>query len=194
MNRTELQDGKERVRRELIVPLQEVLRLKRPRRVSEGQHLAGLAELQARLAYLGPADLVALREAIVAQMQPGAAWPTPATVIQMAAAIRRPPPSDSPMVTSYMASAAGRRALAEGCHVELWRWLKSKGRPPVGDADWRAIREAADFGRRDRARLAGLRERGVTLSTGEAAQLDGYARDDARVRGLIGEAEGESAA
>jgi len=180
-----MQAGKARVLRHLIVPLQDVMRLKRPKRVSEAQHLAGLGEMQARLAYLGEAELVALREAIVATLTEGAAWPAPAVVIQMASAICRPPPDDSPMVRSYLGSVAGRDALAGGYHVELWRWLKDKGRPPMGEPDWRAIRAMAAEGARERARLAELRDRGVTLSSGEAARLDGHVRAEARVVALI---------
>jgi hypothetical protein len=185
MDRQTLREGKERVRLQLLVPLNDVLRLKRPRGVTEAAHLAGLGELQARLAYMAEADLVALREAVAATLSPGGAWPSPAVILGFAAAIRRPPPSDSPMVTSYMASAAGVRAREEGCHVALYQYLKDKGHPPRGDYDWRQIRETAEEVGRRRARLVAERDRGVALSTVEEGELARWAVLRERAEALI---------
>lgn len=185
MDRQALKDGKERVLAHLLRPLNDVLRLKRPRGVTEAAHLAGLAELQARLAYMAEADLVALREAVAATLTPGGAWPSPAVVLGFAAAIRRPPPSDSPMVSSYMASAAGVRAREEGCHVALYQFLKDKGHPPRGDYDWRQIRDTAEEAGRRRARLVAERDRGVALSTVEEGELARWALLRERAEALI---------
>ena len=185
MDRQALKDGKERVRVHLLEPLNELLRLKRPKRVTEAQHLAGLAELQARLAYMGEVDLVALREALVASLTRDGCWPSPAVVLGFAAAIRRPPPSDSPMVSSYMASAAGRRAWAEGCHVALYQFLKKRGRPPAGDYEWAAIKAEAEGHARRIARLTEDRGRGLILSTADEGFLSWHAGQAERVEALL---------
>ena len=185
MDRQALKDGKDRVRVILLEPLTEVLRLRRPRKVSEAQHEAGLVELQARLAYMADADLVALREVLVAGLTREGAWPSPAVVLGFATSIRRPPPSDSPMVSSYMASAAGRRAWAEGCHVALYQFLKKRGRPPVGDYEWAAIRAEAEEARRRIARLTEDRARGALLATSDDAFLGWHAGQAERAEALL---------
>jgi len=192
MDRNDLREGKDRVLRHLIRPLDEVLGLKRPRKCkTQMEHVAQLAELQARLAYLGEPELVALREAIIEEIPHGAQWPAPIVVLQMARMLRLPPPSDSPMVTSVMASALGQRAHAQGWHVELWRWMKANGRVPKGEAHERQLRQQAEEGQRSRDRLVRLRDRGQTLSSVEVAMLDAYARDNDRATGLVLQGAGE---
>jgi hypothetical protein len=185
MDRQALNEGKERVRVQLLEPLNDLLRLRKPKRVTEAQHLAGLGELQARLAYMADADLVALREALVACLTREGAWPSPAVVLGFAVAIRRPPPSDSPMVTSYMASAAGRRAKAENCHIALYEFLKKRGRPPSGDYEWSAIKTEAEVTARRVARLTEELGRGLILATADDGFLAWHARQIERVDALI---------
>lgn len=194
MDRQATKEGKERVRVHLLVPLQDVMRFRRPRKVSEGAHLAGLAEVQARLAAWSEEDLIALRELVVASAKSDGEWPAPAVVLGWANAIRRGEPSDSRMVRSYLASAAGRRALASGCHIELWRWLKQR-RFPKGDADWRALATEAEARARRQQILAELVARGVALSAAERAEVEAAHALDLRVRAMIPEVSiGEDAA
>ncbi|MDG3040453.1 hypothetical protein [Roseicyclus marinus] len=194
MDRQALKDGKERVRLHLLEPLQNVLRLKRPRGVAEWQHVAGLAELQSRLAYMSEIDLVALREAVASILSRDGAWPSPAVVIGFANTIQRPPPSDSPKVTSYMASAAGARARAEGFHVELYLWLKAHAGVPTGEFQLRELKQTAEANARRFTMLLADRDRGLALSSGDLSWLAWYQSMRERANALIADlTEGRAA-
>lgn len=172
--------GKERVRVGLLVPLVDLLGLKRPRGMTQGQHLAGLAELQQRLAYLSAEEIAILRETVVEGLAKGGAWPAHAVVLALAHAIRRPPDTDTGRVVRYLRWAAGQPAIAPHHLTRLYLWLKQHRGVP-GDYDWRQIRAEAEEDERWRARMLDLLDRGVALGSAEEGRLQRLNRARRRV-------------
>lgn len=203
MNGDTTKEGRERVRVHLIDRLERQLRLTRPKRVSAEDHARGLDELEALLSYMGDDDLRALADGIIATRGIGTEWPRPATVLAMAKAIKRPDPSDSDMVRSYMRSSAGRRALDEGCHVELYMHLKGYrdgrgqfvgGRPPASEYDWTSIKVRADEHRRRAIRIAEARSNDRFVSADDDGFMAWYAARRERAEALISADRSEHAA
>jgi len=185
MDRAEMNEAKARVQTVLIDPLgEDGLQLRRYKRWTVAQHEGMLADLRSRLAYLAEDELIAVREAAISTLDRNAQWPPPAYLLGLAYGIRKPPPDDSPMVRSYIRSV-GQKAYDAGHLVELYLHLKSKGRPPSGDWDWRLIREEAEKGRRERRRLRARQEVGDILSTSEHDVLESYARHMERAKALL---------
>lgn len=191
----EVKTGKDRVREVLIEPLA-ALGLRRPSGQTVAQHEAALAEIEARLWYMSEADLVALREVVLLRAQAKGVWLPAAVILDMAKGFAPPPEHDSDMVTSFMRSAAGRRALAEGYEVELYQALK-RGQPPTNGYAHKLLADEADGNRRRIARLTRARDGGEVLTTSDSAWLGWYARTRDRARALIPQGEpvgGEGAA
>ncbi len=185
MTGDDLKDGKERVRVHLIEPLDRLLGLKRPKRCrSNMEHLAGLAEIQNKLAYLGEPDLLALQYGIRATLTRAGEWPSPAVVFGFAHVLCPPPPSDSEKVVSYMRSSAGMAARAGGYHVDLYRWLKEHSGVPSGPVDLRQIKAAAEQNNRAEARLERMDREGASMTGSEAGFLEFRKRDRARAEAL----------
>jgi len=188
----DLKDGKARVRRVLIEPLEAVLALEKG--MTRARHEQGLAHLEAVLAYMDEGDLDALRQGIQETCARARTdrWPSKQSVLNAAAALCPPPASDSDMVRSFMRSRAGRTALSEGWHVELYLTLKD-GKPPLTDAAYqvlraRAVERAAELERaRDRIRRGAARD-------GDGRTVEDWTRLDGRARALIpADAEGAAA-
>jgi hypothetical protein len=179
----DLKDGKARVRRVLIEPLEAMLALEKG--MTRARHEQGLARLEAILSYMSDGDLEALRNGIEGACRTARSdrWPAKMSIEIAAAAISKPPESDSDMVRSFMRSSAGRMALAEGFHVELYLTLKD-GKPPMTDAAYqmlraRAVEKSAELERaRDRIR------RGVARD-GDSRIVEQWMRLDARARALV---------
>lgn len=188
MDAEELKIGKERVREHLIEPLK-ALGLKRKRSTTVADHEAGLDSVVNRLAYMREENLIALRE-VALGMAGGKAkneWPAPALFINQAKLLQVPPPSDSPMVTSYMRSAAGRRAREGSYHVELYLELKA-GRVPSSEWAMNRIREQARDNRRRVVLVSERQERGSAVES-DAAWLNWYRGVSERAEALVPEVQ-----
>jgi hypothetical protein len=156
-----LRDGKARVQQLLIDPLT-ARGMIRPRGMTVEAHDAVLASLRARLAYLTDDMVEALAEVVEAHAEGKNrnVWPSEISICNWARRLQPPPPSDSRLITSYLRSVAGRRALSEGYLVELFLYLKRHGQPPTGDYAMSRIREEAEENRRARIRIKARNERG----------------------------------
>jgi len=144
MRRDEIREGRERVETCLIAPLREMGLRKQRRQTAEA--LEEMFErLRARLSYMSGSGLETLREAVLRQALGKARnlWPDEATIYGFARVLEAPPVTHSPLVVSYMRSAAGRAAW-ERCEFEaaaLLSYLKRFGAP--GQYSWRQIEEMA---------------------------------------------------
>lgn len=189
MDKHELDEGKERVRKHLIEPL-ELLQLRRPRKVTQAAQSEMIDQIVNLLAWLPEGDLVALREQIL--MLAGGPlkneWPSGATVLNLSRQFGEPPASDSEMVVSFMRSNAGTQAARGGYWVELYLRLKD-GKPPRGKYDYDRLRESASDNRRRRQRL---NDNPGSVGTSDERWLHWYQRVADRARALLSD-EGKRA-
>lgn len=173
MDRAGIEAGRERVRERVIVPLAR-LGLRKRRGQTAADLAAVLEELCARLAYLSEGGCETLRETVLrlAGGERRNLWPEAATILNVAAQIEPPPDTVSPLVRSWLGSAAGRRAWARGPEhaLALRRYLKRYG-PPQADAAAAVIAaDAADM----RARVeAALRRLSADPQDGRAREIAG---------------------
>ncbi|HMR51210.1 MAG TPA: hypothetical protein PKA33_01600 [Amaricoccus sp.] len=168
---------------EVIVPLLD-MGLRKQRQQSKDEHAAMLRRLARKVSYLDRAQLGGLREAI-ARMAGGRArnlWPDEVSILNRAADIEAPPARDSRLVSSYLASRAGRSAWEEHPTVaaSLRKHLKDTGLPPT-KWDWTQIRERAAGWRRWAEELR-ARE---ALSEDEAALLGKFDAMIAKVGAIV---------
>lgn len=177
-----LKAGKARVQEHLIEPL-EVLGMQRAPRATLGQHEAFLEGLKGRLAYMSADGLQALAEVVEANGEGKRRdrWPSGMQIMKWASRLEAPPESDSRLVRSYLASAAGDRAAAGGYLAELYRHLKRFGAPPNDFAERQMATEADEAqrrlerlqraeaeGRAEPAEQAWARDRAARLARAEA--------------------------
>lgn len=181
MRRDEIRQGRERVERLLLAPLEE-RGLRKQKRQSAEQLAAMKGRIAARLAYMSAEALVTLRLAVEhgARGEARNLWPDEISVMNWAHTIEPPPETHSPLVVSYMKSAAGRAAWGR-CAFEaaaLLRYLKRYGAPR--DVSWISIREDAEEMRRV---LARARERGdaAVVAEWEARKAEVLALVEGRV-------------
>lgn len=156
MRREEIKAGRAAVETRVIDPLR-AMGLRKQKRQSAADLEAMFERLRARLSYLSADALEALREAVL-RLAGGARrnlWPDEATIYAVARQIEPPPVTHSPMVVSYMRSAAGRAAWDrdEFEAAALLCYLKRGGVPR--EHSWRVITEDAAE-RRERIERAEL--------------------------------------
>lgn len=178
---TEPRESVVRVREHLFKPL-DASGLRRPRNQTASGHEAMRARLEKRLAYMGADNLAAL-VASLERLGEGPAknrWPDEVTVWNIARQIQPPPDRIDRLLTSYMASRAGRAAWQRGPWeaVALARNLRWYG-PPRHDASWDRIANEADKIRRHHQRS---REGNDQDSVKALASLDA---ELAHVKGLV---------
>ncbi|MEM7061383.1 MAG: hypothetical protein AAF557_27715 [Pseudomonadota bacterium] len=159
MEQAEIRRGKERVRELVIAPLEADGMIRTKRTVAD--HDAFLERVERALCYMSEDGLQTVKLAISAlckacsRCKRREGWPSVQAIRSQAHAIELPPATMSPMITSYMRSSAGRRALEEGDAVAaaLVRYMRRRGYVPTrSNGGWEAIRrEAADW-RRDAER------------------------------------------
>lgn len=169
--------SKSRVRRVLIDPLVD-RGLRKQKKFDRDGQAAFLDRIATRLSYMSAPGLEALIEAVEARA--GGAhqnvWPDEISIVNAARAIEPPPPINSRMICSYMASAAGRAAFdRDPCEaVALLGWFQTMYRPPspgeAGAHTWEHIREKAAE-RRDRAAALNLRAADGTITVADRAWL-----------------------
>lgn len=125
------ESGRARVQRVLIKPLVE-LGMVRPNRMTVAQFVDFGARLQDKLAYMSEENLCGLRAALIrlASGKTRDQWPKEVTILSYAHGIQQPPSRDNDYAVSIMRSAMGRRAFAEGYHVELLNTARRFGPPP----------------------------------------------------------------
>jgi len=146
--------GSERVETCLIAPLREMGLRKQRRQTAEA--LEEMFErMRARLSYMSGSGLETLREAVLFRAGGKARnlWPDEVSIYAWAHALEPAPVTHSPLVRSYMASAAGRRAWARDPFeaAALLRYLKRAGAPE--EAGWSGIARDAER-MRDKVRWA----------------------------------------
>ena len=193
MEGIELREGRERVELLLIAPL--IARgMTRPANMRASALDEMLERLRGVLAYMAADKLEALAE-IVARRAGGKArdrWPAEVSVCNWAADLQSPPASESRLVRSYMASAAGRRAYVEGYEPELFLHLKRAGLPPKEHA----VAHLRDAAGKRQLRVDAIR---ADMAAGRASPADrqwlgGFLAFQDRVRGLVNTGPAEAPA
>lgn len=188
MDEQEQKVGRERVRRQLIEPLDRLLRLKRPRKVkTEMAHVAALAEICKRLWYLTDEDLVILRETVIKALTPDGEWPSAAVVIGWGQTLRRKPEGDSPRVRKLVRWAANKPDIDDAILPAFYRWLQDHNRLP-GEYDMRQIAGQALESARWVERMQEVRDR-RGLAPEDEATLQMIMGDRARVAAILAEAK-----
>ncbi|MGR3452893.1 hypothetical protein [Pseudooceanicola sp.] len=191
MEGEELRQGRRRVQDHLIAPLERQGMQRRPS-ASVTQHGDFLDALRNRLAYMTARNLDALAE-IVANMAGGKhrdRWPVEVAIMNMARRLQIPPASESRMVRTWLQSAAGHRALAEGWHVEAFFWMKRNGMVPNDYIRAECAREAAENAAQ-RRRLIELWQAG-RCTPSEYAEVERWHEADQRVRSIIEASQGST--
>ena len=153
-------------------------------------HEAFLARLIERLAYLDPAMLITLREIVLglAEGPRHDRWPAFATIVNLAARLRQPPDDERHIMTSWLRSVEGPRALEGGYLVELHSHLRRSPIPP-GPFDMSKIRERAADNARTRIRYGELVAAGRATPE-QSDWLNGYLNRLAYCTALV--ADGQS--
>ncbi len=165
--------GRSAVQELLIDPLTNI-GLVRPSGVTKAAHDQQLDRLKDRLAYMSSENLEVLREVIEANPAgpQGDRWPAVITILKWAADIQAPPEDEPRLVTSWLRSIEGRKALDGGYIVELRAWLR-KHRRPTNAYTLSLVREKADENMRRRMRI----EEAIAAGTAreeDRAWLDAY--------------------
>ena len=140
--------GKEAVRVLLIQRLLDA-GFVRPRGVTAEAFERQQKHLADRLAYLSAENLETLAEVLMGKPAKGYVWPAELLVMQYAAGLQAPPPMQSRIVTSWLASVEGPKAVLRGDLVELYRYVRRHHAPPQGGyAASKIAEEARDNARR----------------------------------------------
>ena len=195
MTPEEQKAGKARVLRHLIEPIAKVQRMPRPRGVSEMEHLAGLAEIQQRLAHLSFDELRIVREAVIEGVRSKAgkvAWPPPAVVIAIGLNLRLPDAGDTERVRSCLVWAVRKGVLPSEDYPWLYLWLrKNVGLP--SEYQLRQLVEQADADRRALNRIKREADEGVAMSTADADLRSRVLHAQTRVAEIVDAAKAEVA-
>lgn len=189
------QDGKEerpdgaagnrdRVRGLLLARLDEA-GLRRPRGATVEGWEAVRARLVRQLAYMDDENLKTLADLVLDHAGGRRRDESPSEIVirSLAHALQAPPFEERRIVRSWLASVEGPQAEAGGYLVELFRFLRRTGRPPLA-FDMARLREEADENRRG---VALIRER-IDRGTAQAADrqwLSAYLADRDAARRLI---------
>lgn len=114
---------------------------RKPKGLAQGDFDLGQAALADRLAYLTRDNLETLAESIV-DAAPLPNFPPERWVLDLAKSLQPPPPRASRLLSSWLASVEGPKAVARGDLVQLYRYLRDKKVPP-SDWDRKGITEQA---------------------------------------------------
>lgn len=177
--------GKDAVRVRLIQRL-EAAGLKRPKSCKTDEIFErAKRRLVDFLAYLSPASLEALADQLLSYPTGKGRdlWLPELTIRQMAEALERRPPEEAPIVTSWLASVEGPRALAAGYAVEMLRYLRKK-RSPLMPYEHRLIAEEAHRAKR-MMQLISERQRDGIDREEDKQWLAEYAADLRLVEALV---------
>lgn len=140
--------GKEAVRVLLIERLLDA-GFVRPRGVTAEVFERRKKHLIDQYAYMSPDNLMTLAETLIIKADKGGIWPSELVVRQFANSLQPPPPMQSRIVTSWLASIEGPKAVLRGDMVELYRYVRRHHAPPQGNyAVIKIAEEARDNARR----------------------------------------------
>lgn len=155
---------------------------RRPRGMAPGDFDLGQEALRERLAYLTPANLETLAESII-DVAPLPNFPPERWVLDLAKSLQPPPARASRLLSSWLGSVEGPKAVLRGDLVELYRYLRDRKLPPT---DWerKQISERSRKLHHDVAIWTERLQRG-TLSEADAAALNQYSADLADAVALV---------
>ena len=178
---------KKRVDEMLIEPIK-AMGMRKQHRFRVEDQAAFLEKLRSRLAYLSAEGLAALRP-IVEGAAMGArknVWPDLVSIVNWAKSIEAVPDVESEMITSYMASAAGRRAWerAPELAMALHGFMRRCGRPPNDYAWQHDLDKSATEMRRRVLRVRELIMSGKARPD-ELELIEAYERHKAHVEKLV---------
>lgn len=176
-------EGKEAVRILLIERMLDA-GFVRPRGVSVEAFDRQKKNLAGRLSYMTADNLMSLAETLILKAAKGNAWPTELMIMQFATALQAPPPMQSRILTSWLASVEGPKALLRGDLVELYRYVRRHNAPPQGSYVAGRIAEDA----RDNARrrvIVGERIRDGVASDADRRWLADWEADQEAALALV---------
>lgn len=183
---TKTETQRDRVRRLLIGPLQELgFRFKKG--TTDEDAARRLATLCDDMAYLSDVALERLALALRDKGEGSARcfWPERATFIAFAQMAQPRPIEDMPGLASWFASAAGAAARDGDRLVAEYRWWLMKHRPPMNDSERARISERATEWRSKAERLRDRITRGVRLDYQDEGWLQAYDADHTAALALI---------
>lgn len=177
---------RDRVRRLLIHPLEKDGMRKRHRTPDE-VHRAFLDRIADTLSYMSDVNLGLFHKILVSKGE-GAEkhfWPSYVTIRGWAEQIDPRPLDHEPEILSWFRSKAGPHALAADCHVEQYKFIQKKKRPPMAQ-ETTYILDTAKTRRDNHKRWRELiARRGEAYMADEKHAIEEYEKIDAMVRGII---------
>ncbi|APZ53731.1 hypothetical protein [Salipiger abyssi] len=176
---------RDRVRRLLIRPLTD-WGFRKPGNMRQERFDKFLTDLADDLSYMRDDKLEELRAALKfrGEGKDRRGWPAMATIAPLAEAAQRRPLEELPELVRWFRSAAGAEALAENrlvAEFRFWEWYK---RPPLTEADRRAVRDKARSIDSDYRSKADRERRGVA-SEDDRQWLAWHRRTEVRVMALV---------
>lgn len=156
--------------------------LRRQKGVTQAAHDVALDRLVGHFAYMTSPNLETLAEVVIDNATDGV-WPSEALIRQFGEALQARPVSEARIISSWLASVEGPVAEAQGCLVELYRFLRRHRRPPLPMDKRKIAEEGADNARR-RDLVADRIARGVAQPD-DRSWLAAWERDQREARGLV---------
>lgn len=180
----QVESGRARVKRVLIVPL-EAGGMGRKRGVSAADHEKTLEKIADRLSYMTEDGLKGLAMYLIRMAGEKNVWPQLNIVLRAAWSMEAPPPRDNDFLLSLMRSRAGEAALVGGYALQLYAAARKLG-PPPSKYEVLRLREKAQWDR-DRKRVIEDRIKRGIVTEEERGWLDGYLRMSDEAEALIRE-------
>lgn len=137
--------GRAVVRKHLIERLHAAGMVK-PRKLGAEAFAQSQKFLERQLAYMSADNVMTLAETLIDNAV-GSEWPSEVVIRAMAKDLQKPPVTQSRLMSSWLASVEGPKAVAAGYLVELYRYLRRHNKPPAA-FDLRRIAEEADANQR----------------------------------------------
>lgn len=171
--------------REVLVGRIEDAGLTRPRGLSVERFTEMKGRLAQHLAYMDRANLETLAEVVIDHAGGKSKTECPAEVVirQLAHALQPQPFEEKRIVRSWLASVEGPQAEAGGYLVELFRFLRRAGRPPMA-YDMQQLREEARQNNRTVVMIRERIERG-TAQPADCDWLSAYLADQQAARRIV---------
>ncbi|WP_422074124.1 hypothetical protein [Tranquillimonas rosea] len=188
MDSEERKAGRDRVR-SCLFDLLDQAGLVRKRGVSAEAHDQARKRLIDHLAYMDEANLLTLAEVVMdhADGPQQNVMPAEVTIRNLAHGLQAPPFAEKRIVSSWLASVEGPIAEASGHLVELYRFLRANGRPPMA-FDLTQIKERAGNNQRQR-QLVGDRIERAAASAADREWLEAYLQDERAARALVAQGQ-----
>lgn len=174
-------DGKEAVRVHFIQRLVDA-GLARPKGMTEVAYAEMQKGLVGWLAYMGAENLKTLAEVVIDNAI-GGRCASEALIRTWAKGLQVKPPEEHRIITSWLASEEGPKAISRGDLVEMYRFLRAKPLP-LGPMDRRDIALEAEANQRERHQIEGRISRGADRAE-DHAWLAEYERDERRANDIV---------